>query len=406
MIKKKLNKKILSRLDDVIMPTIEGISNSPDCNIGAAICVIQGGSEVYRNEYGEADKERHIPMSKDSIFRCYSMTKPVTSVAVMILLEKGKIALTDTVSTYIPGFKDQKVLTEDGYVPVYREVTIQDLLNMTAGVNYPDASFPAGREMQDMIDKFYKDTSEGRPVSTYELANLIGKQPLRFQPGENWNYSFCADVLGAIVEVASGQRYSDYLKDEIFNPLGMCDTDFYVPKSKQGRFMQNYEYMPGTQTMEPCQWQHLGLSYMHRKKPEFESGGAGLVSTIDDYSQFVKMLLGKGTYNGVRILGSNTVEFMAQNNLSEKQLRGYNWDALKGYGYGNLMRVMVDVPASGGLGAVGEYGWDGWLGSYVSIDPSNDLAIIYVIQKCGGNGYRDVQIIRNIVYSALEETKE
>ena len=121
---------------------------------------------------------------------------------------------------------------------------------------------------------------------------------------------------------------------------------------------------------------------------------------------FVKMLLGKGTYNGIRILGSSTVEFMTQNNLSEKQLRGYNWDALKGYGYGNLMRVMIDVPASGGLGAVGEYGWDGWLGSYVSIDPSNDLAIIYVIQKCGGNGYRDIQIIRNIVYSALEETRE
>lgn len=118
------------------------------------------------------------------------------------------------------------------------------------------------------------------------------------------------------------------------------------------------------------------------------------------------MLLGKGTYNGIRILGSSTVEFMTQNNLSGKQLRGYNWDALKGYGYGNLMRVMIDVPASGGLGAVGEYGWDGWLGSYVSIDPSNDLAIIYVIQKCGGNGYRDIQIIRNIVYSALEETRE
>ena len=257
-----------------------------------------------------------------------------------------------------------------------------------------------------MIDKFYKDTEEGRPVSTYELANLIGKQPLRFQPGENWNYSFCADVLGAIIEDVSSKRYSDYLKDEIFNPLGMHDTDFYVPESKQGRFMQNYEYMPETQTMEPCQWQHLGLSYMHKKKPEFESGGAGLVSTIDDYSQFVKMLLGKGTYNGIRILGSSTVEFMTQNNLSEKQLRGYNWDALKGYGYGNLMRVMIDVPASGGLGAVGEYGWDGWLGSYVSIDPSNDLAIIYVIQKCGGNGYRDIQIIRNIVYSALEETRE
>jgi len=406
MDKKVLNPLILSRLDGAITSTLEGSSASPDCNIGAAICILQDGREVYRNEYGEADKEKHIPMARNSIFRCYSMTKPVTSVAVMILMEKGIISLSDEVSRYIPGFKDQKVLTENGYVPAYREVTIQDLLNMTAGVNYPDASFPAGKEMQDMIDKYYKDIGEGHPMSTYELADLIGRQPLRFQPGDNWNYGFCADVLGAIIEVASGKRFIDYLKDEIFNPLGMYDTDFYVPEEKQGRFMQNYQYMPETQTMEPCTWQHLGLSYMHKKKPAFESGGAGLVSTIDDYSRFVNMMLGMGTYNGVRILGSSTVEFMTQNNLSQRQLRGLDWEALKGYGYGNLMRVMIDVPASGGPGSPGEYGWDGWLGSYVAIDPANRLGIIYVIQKCGGNGYRDIQVIRNIVYSALETCTE
>lgn len=400
---KTINKDILTRLDAAITSTLIENSNNPDCNVGAAICILQGGEEVYRKEYGEADKEQHIPMAKDSIFRCYSMTKPVTSVAVMILLERGLISLNDEVSRYIPGFKNQIVLTEDGYVPANREVTIRDLLNMTAGVNYPDASFPSGKEMQDMIDKYYKDVEDGNPASTYELANLIGQQPLKFHPGENWNYSFCADILGAVVEVVSGKRYIDYLKDEIFNPLNMTDTDFYVPESKQSRLIQNYEYMPETQTMEPCTWQHLGLTYMHKKQPAFESGGAGLVSTIDDYSRFVKMLLAKGTYNGIRILGSKTVEFMTQNNLTPKQMRGYNWDSVKGYGYGNLMRVMIDVPASGGLGSLGEYGWDGWLGNYVSIDPANDLAIIYVIQKCGGNGYRDVQVIRNIVYSALEE---
>ena len=260
----------------------------------------------------------------------------------MILMEKGLLSLSDEAGMYIPSFKNQMVLTENGYVPAEREITIQDLLNMTAGVNYPDASFPAGREMQDMIDKYYKDVEEGHPVSTYELANLIGKQPLKFQPGDRWNYSFCADVLGAIVEVISGKCYSDFLKEEIFNPLGMEDTDFYVPEEKQDRLMQNYQYMPETQTMEPCTWQHLGLVYMHKKQPAFESGGAGLVSTIDDYSKFVKMLLGKGTYNGIRILGSTTVEFMVQNNLSESQLRSYDWEALKGYGYGNLMRVMTD----------------------------------------------------------------
>lgn len=396
-----MNTDILKRLDTAISSTLIGNSKNPDCNIGAAICIIKDGKEVYRNEYGEADKEKHIPMEKSSIFRCYSMTKPVTSVAIMTLVEKGIIALSDPVSNFIPSFKNQTVLTEKGYVPAKREVTIQDLMNMTAGLTYPDASFPAGKEMQDMIDKYYADVENGNPTSTYDLAVLIGEQPLEFQPGEGWRYSFCADVLGAVVEVVTGKKYGEFLKETIFEPLGMVDTDFYVPEEKQNRFMQNYQYMPETKTMEPCTWQHLGLTYMHKKKPLFESGGAGLVSTIDDYSKFVIMMLNKGTLGNVRILGRKTVEIMTKNNLTPKQLEMYDWDSLKGYGYGNLMRVMMDVPASQSLGSEGEYGWDGWLGSYVAIDPKENLAIIYVIQKCGGNGYRDVQIIRDIVYSAL-----
>ena len=396
-----MNTNILKRLDKAISSTLIGNSKDPDCNIGAAICIIKDGKEVYRNEYGEADKEKHIPMEKKSIFRCYSMTKPITSVAVMTLVEKGILALSDPVSNFIPSFKNQTVLTEKGYVPAKREVVIQDLLNMTAGLTYPDASFPAGKEMQNMIDKYYADVEAGKPTSTYDLAVLIGKQPLEFHPGNGWRYSFCADVLGAVIEVVTGKKYSDYLKETIFEPLGMIDTDFYVSKEKLNRFMQNYQYMPETQTMEPCTWQHLGLTYMHKKQPLFESGGAGLVSTIDDYSKFVNMMLNKGTLGNVRILGRKTVEIMTKNNLTPKQLKMYDWDSLKGYGYGNLMRVMIDVPASQSLGSEGEFGWDGWLGSYVAMDPVENLAIIYVIQKCGGNGYRDVQIIRDIVYSAL-----
>ena len=196
-------------------------------------------------------------------------------------------------------------------------------------------------------------------------------------------------------------KFSDYLKETIFQPLGMIDTDFYVPEEKQNRFMQNYEYKWDTKKMEPCTWQHLGLSYMHLKPPAFESGGAGLVSTVDDYSRFTQMILHGGTYRGKRILGRKSIEYMNRNNLTEQQAKMYDWDSLYGYGYGNLMRQMADVHASGGLGSVGEFGWDGWLGSYVAMDPAEDLTIIYVIQKCGGNGYRDVQILRNIIYAAL-----
>lgn len=391
-----MNYEILNRADNAIMDKI----NKGEI-MGAALCVIHKGDEVYRREFGMADADRGIPMTKDSIFRCYSMTKPVTSTAVMTLVEKGELSLSDTADTYLPGFKDQKVLVDGELVPVNRKVTIQDLLDMTAGLTYPDASFPAGKYMQDMIDTYYAKLEAGEPTSTYDLANLIGKQPLRFQPGEGWTYSFCADVLGAIIEVITGKTFGEYLKETIFTPLGMTDTDFYVPEEKQNRFMENYEYKPETGKLEPCTWQHLGLSYMHKKKPAFESGGAGLVSTVDDYSHFTQMLLHQGTYHGVRILGRKSIEYMTNNHLTSQQAKMYDWDTLYGYGYGNLMRQMIDVHASFGLGSVGEFGWDGWLGSYVAIDPAEELAIIYVIQKCGGNGYRDVQVLRNIIYSAL-----
>ena len=352
-----MNEQILKTLDDAISSNLIENSKDPDGIVGAAVCVIHKGNDVYRKEYGQADKEKQIPMAPDSIFRCYSMTKPITSVAVMTLVEKGLLAFSDPVSKYLSGFRNQKVLTEDGLVPVEREVVIQDLLDMTAGVVYPDASFPAGKIMQDMIDEYYRKIfEEDTPTTTYDLANLIGQQPLAFQPGERWCYSFCADVLGAVIEVVSKKTYGEYLKETIFEPLGMKDTDFYVPEEKQNRFCQNYQYMPETKSLEPCTWQHLGLSYMHLKKPAFESGGAGLVSTVEDYSRFVKMMLAKGEYQGKRILGRKTVEWMTQNHLNEQQLKSFDWEQLKGYGYGNLMRVMIDEAHADSFGSNGEFG--------------------------------------------------
>lgn len=222
-----MNQQILNRLDAAIESTLITNSDNPDENVGAAICIIEHGKEVYRKEYGEADKEKHIPMKADTIFRCYSMTKPITSVAVMILVERGLLSLSDPASKYIPGFKNQKVWSPVGLVDPEREVTIQDLMDMTAGVCYPDASFPAGNYMEEVQKKYYQEIEAGETITTYELANRIGAQPLAFQPGSRWLYGFCADVLGAVIEVVSQKRFSDYLKDEIFKPLGMVDTDFY-----------------------------------------------------------------------------------------------------------------------------------------------------------------------------------
>lgn len=401
-----MNQSILKRLDNSISSKLWENYRNPDCIAGAAVCVMHRGKEVYRKEYGYADKERKILMAPDSIFRCYSMTKPVTAVAVMALAERGLLCLNDPVSMYLPGFCGQQVLTVKGLVPVRREVTIQNLLDMTSGVAYPDIAYPAGQVMQNMIDEYYwKLYEEDTPTSTYDLANLIGQQPLKFQPGEGWCYGFGADVLGAVIEVVTGRTFGEYLRETIFEPLGMDDTDFYVPEEKQSRLCQYYQYIPEAQALEPCKWQHLGLAFRHLKKPVFESGGAGLVSTIDDYAKFALMMLGKGTYQGVRILGRKTVECMVRNHLNEKQMADMDWEELQGYGYGNFMRVMTDAGAANMFGSEGEFGWDGWLGSYVSIDPKEELVILFVVQKCEGSGYRNLQAIRNIIYSSLEKNE-
>lgn len=401
-----MNQSILKRLDNSISSKLWENYRNPDCIAGAAVCVMHRGKEVYRKEYGYADKERKILMAPDSIFRCYSMTKPVTAVAVMALAERGLLCLNDPVSMYLPGFCGQQVLTVKGLVPVRREVTIQNLLDMTSGVAYPDIAYPAGQVMQNMIDEYYwKLYEEDTPTSTYDLANLIGQQPLKFQPGEGWCYGFGADVLGAVIEVVTGRTFGEYLRETIFEPLGMDDTDFYVPEEKQSRLCQYYQYIPEAQALEPCKWQHLGLAFRHLEKPVFESGGAGLVSTIDDYAKFALMMLGKGTYQGVRILGRKTVECMVRNHLNEKQMADMDWEELQGYGYGNFMRVMTDAGAANMFGSEGEFGWDGWLGSYVSIDPKEELVILFVVQKCEGSGYRNLQAIRNIIYSSLEKNE-
>ncbi|MCR5202200.1 MAG: beta-lactamase family protein [Lachnospiraceae bacterium] len=369
---------------------------------GSAIAIIHKGKEVYRNEFGMADVAKNMEMKRDTIFRCYSMTKPITNMAVMILLERGLISLSDPVENYLPGFKDQKVLKDGKLTPVETPVTIQNLLDMDGGVVYPDIYFDAGQKMQDRIDAYYDDAYSGKPLDTVAFANMVGEMPLEFHPTNGWRYSFSADVLGGIVEVVSGMRYSDFLKKNIFNPLGMTDTDFYVPEEKMDRFMEVYEWTEDG--LKPWEFDRmLGLTYRFYKRPEFESGGAGLVSTIDDYEKIVRTFLGFGTCDGVRILGRKSIEYMSCDHLkNEAQRKMLDWESLRGYGYGNLMRQMLDPHGNESLGTVGEYGWDGFLGTYMFVDPKEDLGIVYVIQKCGGNGYRDVQVIRNIIYGALD----
>jgi CubicO group peptidase (beta-lactamase class C family) len=367
---------------------------------GSAIKIIHNNNVIYEDELGYADKEQGIPIKKDTIYRMYSMSKPVTTVATMILYERGQLDLLAPVQDYLEGFKNQKVYTPNGLEDVKRPVTIQDLLNMTSGVVYPDMSYKVGQMMEELYADVANRCRAGKPVNTVDLCNMIGKQPLEFHPGEKWRYGASADILGAVIEVVTGKKFGQFLRDEIFTPLGMVDTDFYVPAKKLDRFAQIYEYIEKNHRLEPCTWSFLGLGNF-MDYPAFESGGAGLVSTIEDYSRFAGMLMNGGTYKDVRILGKKTIDYITKPQLNKSQEVDYNWDSQVGYSYGNLMRILVDPAKAGSNGSIGEFGWDGWTGNYFFVDPKENLILIYMIQKCGGGNPNLIRAFRSILYGSL-----
>ncbi len=391
-----MNEEKLSRIAELLDDQVRGGSVK-----GAAAYVLKNGQPLYKYCCGMADEARGIKWTDDTIVRLYSMTKPITAAAAMILMDRGKLDLQDKVSWFLPGFKNQKVLDSDGLTDAKSEITIKQLLDMTSGLCYPDDWFPAGAEMSKLYNRLAYECQLGKPSDTQAYANLIGQQPLAFQPGEKWLYGTSADVLGAVIEVVSGKKFGDFLKDELFTPLDMVDTDFYVPADKLNRFAENYEERCGV--LIPCLWQHLGLAYLHRKPPEFQSGGAGLCSTMLDYAAFATMLINKGMYNGKRILSENAVRYLTSPQLTENQQAKLDWDSMIGYNYGNLMRICKDEADGAGISTVkGEYGWDGWLGCFFANDPQNGYTFLYFIQRCGGLGQRPIRMIKQIVYGAEE----
>ena len=385
------------RLDEMMLSQVDS-----GMIYGGHLRIIKDGIRLYDKCFGMADKARGVSVSDNTIYRLYSMTKPVTAVAAMILYDRGLIDLNDSVCWYLEGFSNQMVETKDGIVPANREVKIIDLLTMTAGLMYPDRNInPSGDKMADLFDEYYRRAFSGNGTySTVEMCNEMGKIPLFAQPGTCWNYSVCADVLGAVVEVVSKKRYGDFLKSEIFTPLGMTDTDFFVPEDKCDRFAEIY--IRGEDgKLAPCDWQHLGLVYKYTKRPEFEIGGAGLVSTVNDYEKFAQMLLNGGEYNGVRIISRKAAQLITHNIITEQQMQTYNWDSCIGYGYGGLMRTLLH-PEITTVGCKGEYGWDGWTGNYFCNDPENNLTFMYFIQVCGGNGIRPIRTLKQAMYAALD----
>lgn len=368
----------LSQMNEILKKAVE----DGEIAGGNFLCLKDGIRQSYF-EYGYADKESGVPIRKDTIFRLYSMSKPVTSAAVMLLVERGLIDLLDPVEQYLEGFKNQKYYEGTTLKDVKRKMTIKDLLFMTAGLSYPSENSLTEKETGKLFDKLIDGLEEGSPyenLGTVEAMNELGKIPLMFSPGDKWLYSSCADVLGAIVEVVTKMPFSEFLQKNIFTPLGMKDTGFYVPAEKQERLASTYEVTD--KGLEKYEGHNLGIQNRMLRKPTFESGGAGLASTIEDYGRFATMLLNKGVYNDRRILSEKTVEYMTTSHLNPKQEQIFDLcEDLAGYSYGNLMRILTKPELCHHLGTKGEYGWDGWLGAFFVNSPKDNLTFLLMYQK-------------------------
>ncbi|KGE17081.1 serine hydrolase domain-containing protein [Paenibacillus wynnii] len=367
---------------------------------GANFMVIKDGKEEFYHQDGLADMESGRPIARDSIFRLYSMTKPITATSVMMLLERGDIDLFDPVSGYIPGFKNQLVEKNGELMPVSREVNIHDLLNMTSGLVYGGTD-KAGQHTEALFQEMGSRLYGKNSMSTLEFANRLGEGPLSFEPGSYWQYGTSADVLGAIVEAVSGKRYGEFLEKEIFAPLQMKDTGFWLPEEKRNRLAKIYQD-DGVGGLKLYEESHLGIGCQMDREPKYESGGAGLASTIDDAAKFTTMLMNQGSLNGVSLLKPRTVQYMTSAALTNWQQEGFDtWHTLRGHSYGNQMRIMTDTGKAGIIGGQGEYGWDGWLGAYFSNSPQDGLTILFMIQKKDAGTMSITRKLRNIVFSTL-----
>ena len=339
---------------------------------GVSLLILKDGRELCHVREGYADIETGKPLRRDSIFRLYSQSKPVTAAAAMSLTDRGILDLMAPVDQYLPGFANPRVVEADGTIrPALRAPWIIDLLGMTSGLCYPDVD-AAGQYADRVFQEDQKLIAAGGGMSTLEFCNRLGEQPLAFDPGTRWRYGTSADILGAVIEAVTGRRFSDFLREEIFEPLGMKDTAFWVPEDKQDRLVTCYRRVPGG--LEKFSSLHLAVGEYNRE-PAFESGGAGLVSTLDDYAAFARMLMNGGKAGDRRILSEAAVRFMTASQLNET-LRKDMWENLSGYNYSCLMRV-CDYPGRAVLFTEkNEYGWDGWLGTYFANLPDQGVTFL------------------------------
>ncbi|QJR10174.1 hypothetical protein DSM104443_01228 [Usitatibacter rugosus] len=374
---------------------------------GGVVMVARKGKLVYHKAWGNQTASGK-PMVEDSIFRIYSMTKPLTSVAAMLLVEDGKIQLTDPVSKYLPGWdkmqvsvatKDAAGATTYATVPADRPITVQDLLRHTSGLAYGEITQNAPvKEGLEKAGVYRKDLDyDSRGVTPAEQVERMSTVPLAFQPGTTWNYSLSVDILGRVVEAASGKRLAEVIEERITKPLMMVDTGFWVPAAKMPRV---------TETLDKDRFAPRGFPLLDvSAQPKNDSGGAGAVSTASDYLRFSQMLLNGGTLDGNRILSRTTVRLMTSDslggNIATPLQPGELLMGVKGYTFGLGFMVRQGDGVAGVAGSAGEFMWAGYSGTFFWVDPKEQLVAVFMTPAASPNRPYFRRMIKNLVYQAI-----
>jgi CubicO group peptidase (beta-lactamase class C family) len=367
---------------------------------GCQTIVARQGEVAYFKSFGLMDRERRKPMSDDAIFRIYSMTKPITSIALMTLFEQGHFQLNDPVSRFIPQWRGHQVwVSGEGEkmelaAPV-RPMTMRNVLGHTGGLTYGATNHP--------VDRVYRAQGVQRAGETLaSFVDKLARVPLRYQPGEHWMYSFSTDVCGYLVEAISGKRFDRYLEETVFEPLGMSDTSFSVAPKKAARLAANYQREPDKSLKlidDPADSPYL-------KEPAFFSGGGGLTSTTADYLRFCEMLRRGGELDGERIIGSRTLEMMHKNHLAggrdlmQTAIGAFSETAYEGVGFGLGFATTLGEVEAGSIGA-GDYYWGGAASTIFWVDPREDLVVIFMTQLMPSATFNFRGQLKNIIYSAL-----
>ena len=391
----------LARLDRLLLSRYV----EPQKIAGCLTLIARHGEIAHLLAMGMMDREQNKPMAIDAIFRLYSMSKPITSVALMQLHERGMFQLTDPVSRFIPQWRDLQVFAGGEYPnyitrPPDRPMTMRDLLSHQSGLTY---GFMGGSVETGYFERqvYRAGTMQGRDLQS--MIDRLAELPLKFSPGEHWNYGVSTDVCGYLVQTISGQRFDAYLEQHVFEPLGMIDTGFHVPAEQQHRLATNYELGPDNR-LRPTGMFGAGEFL---EPPTFLSGGGGLVSTAQDYWRFCQMMLNGGEFDGARVLGPNTIKLMTMNHLpnddelSACALGTWSEPANDGIGFGLGFAVMLDLTRTQNVGSAGEYWWEGSASTIFWIDPSEDLIVIFMTQYMPSDAHNFRDQIKQVLYPGL-----